>query len=230
MVMTPQDVARGLFEVLATGDPVLAEQVVHPEFSNREAVVSPAACSLPGPAGVLASSTWLRAAFSGLRFPVSDVSVDGDQVWLRLRMQGRHTGAFVRYRDGGLDQALPPTGAGIDSEQVHLLRLRDGKVVRHEAVRDDVTLLGQLGVFPPGPGALRVLAWKVTGRAARAAAEITVAAATGDQDRATLVEVTVPVFRPVGAAGGRAVAPAVERDGGDHADHGQDRDPDADGR
>jgi hypothetical protein len=120
----------------------------------------------------------MRYAFSDLRFPVLRVARNDDQVWVRLRMQGRHTGAFVRFRDGALDQAVPPTGREIDYEQIHVLDVRDGKVVGHEAVRDDITMLGQLGVFPPAPPtALRMLAWRVTGRAARAAAQVTAEAA-----------------------------------------------------
>jgi len=69
---------------------------------------------------------------------------------------------------------------------VHLLDLRDGKVVRHEALRDDVTMLGQLGVFPPSPAvAMRMVAWKVSGRAKRAADEVTkLAAEAAGQARA----------------------------------------------
>ncbi|MGR6968405.1 hypothetical protein ACU639_02155 [Streptomyces cynarae] len=45
-------------------------------------------------------------------------------------------------------------------------------------MRDDITMLGQLGVFPPSPAvALRMLAWRVTGRAARAATSVTAQAA-----------------------------------------------------
>ncbi|MEU9388289.1 hypothetical protein AB0D38_48585 [Streptomyces sp. NPDC048279] len=68
--MEPAELAHGLFEVLATGAPALAADVVHEEFHNREAAVAPAACALPGPAGVLASGAWMRSAFSDLRFPV----------------------------------------------------------------------------------------------------------------------------------------------------------------
>ncbi|WP_435232272.1 ester cyclase [Streptomyces althioticus] len=172
--MTPNELARGLFRVLETGDPALAAEVVHDRFANREAAVAPAACSLSGPAGVLASSAWLRSAYEDLRLPIDAMAEDGDRVWVRLRMQGRHTGPFVRYRDGRLDQAVPPTGREIDCEQIHVLDLHEGKVVRHEAVRDDVTMLQQLGVFPPSPSvALRMAAWKVGGRAARAAEEVT---------------------------------------------------------
>ncbi|MER7867760.1 ester cyclase [Streptomyces cellulosae] len=86
---------------------------------------------------------------------------DGDRVWVRLRMRGRHTGPFVRYREVRLDQAVPPTGREIDCEQIHVLALREGRVVGHEAVRDDVTMLRQLGVFPPSPAvAPRMAAWK----------------------------------------------------------------------
>ncbi|MFJ5272897.1 ester cyclase [Streptomyces sp. NPDC088358] len=178
MGMDTTGLAHGLFRILETGDPALAAEVVGEDFHNREAAVAPAACSIPGPAGVLASSAWMRSAFSDLRFPVLGTAGNDEQVWVRLRMRGRHTGPFVRFRDGALDQAIPPTGREIDFEQIHVLDLRDGKVVGHEAVRDDVTMLGQLGVFPPAPAtALRMVAWKVTGRAARAAADITARAA-----------------------------------------------------
>jgi predicted ester cyclase len=178
MGMDATDLAHGLFRVLETGDPALAAEVVHEDFHNREAAVSPTACALPGPAGVLASGAWMRFAFSDLTFPVLGIARDDEQVWVRLRMQGRHTGPFVRFRDGALDQAIPPTGRDIDFEQIHVLELRDGKVVGHEAVRDDMTMLGQLGVFPPAPAtALRMLAWRVTGRATRAATDVTAKAA-----------------------------------------------------
>jgi predicted ester cyclase len=178
MGMDATDLAHGLFRVLETGDPALAAEVVHDDFHNREAAVSPTACSLPGPAGVLASGAWMRSAFSDLSFPVLGIARNDEQVWVRLRMQGRHTGAFVRFRDGALDQAIPPTGRDIDFEQIHVLDLRDGKVVGHEAVRDDITMLGQLGVFPPAPPvALRMLAWRVTGKATRAAPDVTAKAA-----------------------------------------------------
>ncbi|MEU9286201.1 ester cyclase [Streptomyces sp. NPDC048275] len=176
--MSTTDLAHGLFRILETGDPALATDVVHQDFRNREAAVSPTACAIPGPPGVLASGAWMRSAFDDLRFPVLGIASNDEQVWVRLRMQGRHTGPFVRFRDGALDQAIPPTGRDIDFEQIHVLELRDGKVVGHEAVRDDITMLGQLGVFPPAPAtALRMLAWRVTGRAARAAAHVTAEAA-----------------------------------------------------
>lgn len=184
MGSNPADSARSLFKVLEAGDPALAAEVVGTDFHNREAFNSPAACAIPGPAGVLASSAWMRSAFTGLRFPVLDTAVDDErgQVFVRIRMQGRHTGPFVLFRDGKLDKIMPPTGRELDYEQIHVLTVRDGKVVGHEAVRDDMTMLGQLGVFPPTPAvASRLAAWKLTGRDRRAAAAISARAAEAAQ-------------------------------------------------
>jgi predicted ester cyclase len=171
--MNTRELASGLFRILETGDPSLAAQVVAVNNHNREAAVSPLACQTPGPAGTLASGAWMRSAFSDLRFPIEAVTETDDQVWVRLRMQGRHTGPFVRFREGRLDQAIPPTGRDIDFEQIHMLTIRNGQVVDHQAVRDDLTMLAQLGVFPPAPAtAVRLLGWRISGRASRAAREV----------------------------------------------------------
>ncbi|MFJ8494484.1 ester cyclase [Streptomyces sp. NPDC094038] len=191
MTSTATDSATSLFKVIETGDPALAAAVVGADFHNREAYNSPVACAIPGPAGVLASSAWMRSAYSDLRFPILSTGVDDErgQVFVRLRMQGRHTGPFVLFRDGKLDKVVPPTGRELDYEHIHVLTVRDGKVVEHEAVRDDMTMLGQLGVFPPTPAmAARLAGWKLTGRDRRAAATVSTlsaeAAATAAPHRA----------------------------------------------
>ena len=91
-------------------------------------------------------------------------------------MRGTHSGAFVRFENGHAAQVIPPTGRTIDVEQIHIVSLRDGQVIHHDALRDDLGMLEQLGVFPPGPGALRMAWWKITGRADRAAREVSAAA------------------------------------------------------
>jgi predicted ester cyclase len=168
--------ARGVFRVIETGDTDLARRVVSPAFSNREASAAPPAASLQGPAGLLATSAWLRSAFADLHFELLETDGSGPHVWLRLRMQGEQTGPFVQYEDGRPARVLPPTGRRIDSEQIHLMEVDDTGVLRHEAVRDDITMLGQLGVFPPGPAVLLSgLAAKLSGRERRAVADVVAA-------------------------------------------------------
>lgn len=50
-----------------------------------------------------------------------------------------------------------PTGREVAYQYVHFLRFRDGKAVEHWSVRDDMTLMRQLGVVPerPAPVAAR---------------------------------------------------------------------------
>lgn len=82
------------------------------------------------------------------------------------------------FRNEKLDKIVLPSGRDLDYEQIHVLTVRDGKVVAHEAVRDDLTMLGQLGVLPPTPAATaRLAAWKLTGRDRRAAAAVSASAA-----------------------------------------------------
>jgi hypothetical protein len=87
-------------------------------------------------------------------------------------MRGTHSGPFVRFDGDQVDQVVPPTGRVIDVEQIHLLRMRENQVVKHEALRDDLGMLEQLRVFPPGPAVARMAAWKISGRAAAAAREV----------------------------------------------------------
>lgn len=167
------ETALAVFRVLETGDRELAWATAAPDFTNREADVAPRACSIPGPRGLLASSAWMRAAFDDLHFPVLDASYADGVAWVRLRMQGVHSRPFVRYQGGVAEQVLPATGRTIDFEQIHMLRVSEAGVTRHEAVRDDVTMLGQLGAFPPTPGMmLRLIGGKVSGSAARAGRDV----------------------------------------------------------
>ncbi|SMH44055.1 SnoaL-like polyketide cyclase [Rathayibacter oskolensis] len=173
---TITDAAGALFRVLESGSAELAREVIADDFSNPTASNSPLVCRTAGHRGVLASSAWLRSAFPDLSFSVQSSSASNDQVWLRLRMRGTHTGPFVRYDSGGLAQVIPPTGRPIDVEQIHLVSLSGGMIVHHDALRDDLGMLEQLGVFPPGPRALRMAWWKLTGRAARAGRDVSAAA------------------------------------------------------
>ncbi|WP_422741972.1 ester cyclase [Mycobacterium sp. WMMD1722] len=169
--------------MLETQDRHLAERIVAPDNDNRTATASPPACRIPGPAGALASSAWLRLAFPDLSFVHCASAAHQGMVWLRVRMRGTHTGPFVRYAEGSRAEVIPPSGRRIDVEQIHLVTVRDGLVVAHDAVRDDLGMLGQLGVFPPGCTLAAMLGWRLTGRAARARRRVSAIAAAAASTR-----------------------------------------------
>ena len=63
------------FRVLETGDAVVADRIVAPDFINREADDDPDRPDrgIRGPAGLMATGRWLSETFSDLRFDLHEV-------------------------------------------------------------------------------------------------------------------------------------------------------------
>lgn len=129
--------ARRIFKAFETGDLADAAEYIHPDYFNRE---SEDRTNAHGPDELAHSVAWLRSAFSELKFEERDLVAAGDKVAVRVVMSGCHTGDFLGHA---------PTGRRFAAEQVHLFTLRDGKLLLHHAVRDDLTMHRQLGLFGP---------------------------------------------------------------------------------
>jgi len=95
-----------------------------------------------GLAGVQQTVLWLGRVFSDQRWEIHQVIGEGDTVVVYCTLHGRHTGDLM---------GIPPTGRKVAYQYVHFLRFRDGKAVEHWGVRDDMTLMRQLGVMPERP-------------------------------------------------------------------------------
>jgi predicted ester cyclase len=139
-------IARESFRLIETGDPDLAQQIIAPDFVNQEAEddAEDIDRQQQGPAGFLATSRWLREAFSNLRFELQETVAEGSTVMAAAVMTGKHTGVF---------NGIAPTGRPITHKQVHVFTIADGRITHHRAVRDDLGLLLQLGWRPGSPGA-----------------------------------------------------------------------------
>jgi predicted ester cyclase len=94
--------------------------------------------------GVKRTMLWLAQVFSDQRWEIHQVLGDGDLVAIRATHHGRQTGDLM---------GIPPSGREVAYDYVHILRFRDGKAIEHWGVRDDMTLMRQLGVMPERPGA-----------------------------------------------------------------------------
>jgi predicted ester cyclase len=78
----------------------------------------------------------------------------GDKVALIVKVSGKHTGNFF---------VIPPTGNRISYQAVHIFRIDDdGMIAEHKAIRDDLSLMVQLGAAGPASPQYEVLfrAWK----------------------------------------------------------------------
>jgi len=64
---------------------------------------------------------------------------EGDKVLVRLKVKGTHTGAFG-------DMAA--TGKRIDIDVLDLFQFKDGVLVEHWALLDNLGMLKQLGALP----------------------------------------------------------------------------------
>jgi nogalonic acid methyl ester cyclase / aklanonic acid methyl ester cyclase len=82
----------------------------------------------------------LRNAFADLHYEEQETIATGDKVVSIVKVTGKHTGNFF---------VIPPSGNKINYEAVHIHRIVDGKIVEHKAIRDDLSLMVQLGVVGP---------------------------------------------------------------------------------
>jgi len=134
-------IARRIWEeIFPACDVEALAEVVHPDAVGRGRRPD----EPPGFEGVKRTMLWLATVFSDQRWEVHDVIGEGDLVALRLTHHGRQTGDLM---------GIPPTGREVAYEYVHFLRFRDGKAIEQWSVRDDMTLMRQLGVVPARPEA-----------------------------------------------------------------------------
>ena len=80
----------------------------------------------------------LHRWMSDFELTVEDLALAGDVVWTRNRGRGVNTGPVM---------GNPPTGRPVQVDVFDVLRFRDGRVVEHWGVADQLGLLLQLGLF-----------------------------------------------------------------------------------
>jgi predicted ester cyclase len=92
-----------------------------------------------GPEGTKEVINTLRGWFPDFSMRAEDVVASGDKVWARFRATGTNLGSIMR---------MPPTGKKIDITVIDVVRIRDGKIVEHWGVPDQLGMMLQTGLFP----------------------------------------------------------------------------------
>jgi steroid delta-isomerase-like uncharacterized protein len=109
------------------------EALTAPGFVNHNALPG----TPPGPEGHRAVFERLWRAFPDARFAIEHLARDGDTVICVGTMAGTHEGTLL---------GVEATGRTVAWRQCHLYRFdASGRTVEHDAIRDDVGLLRQLG-------------------------------------------------------------------------------------
>jgi steroid delta-isomerase-like uncharacterized protein len=113
----------------------VAARSVTGDFHNHSAKIG----RPDGPEGYAATVGDLRTGFPDLRIEVEDVIAEGDRVVVRGWFTGTNDGPFM---------GRPATGRTVRMPQIHIFRMRDGRVCESWACMDELDGMRQLGVLP----------------------------------------------------------------------------------
>ena len=75
--------------------------------------------------------------FPDLRLTIEDTTVEGDKVWISMRARGTNNGSIM---------GKPPTGKKMEIGVFDVCRVKDGKIVEHRGVPDQLGMLEQVGI------------------------------------------------------------------------------------
>ena len=130
-----KQLCRDYFTAFVAGDTAWMERHIAPTFVRHDPGLP---FEVRGPAGVKQLHDVLMTAFPDMLLPLEDFVAEGEKVLVRLRVQGTHTGAFG-------DMAA--TGRKIDIGVLDLFQIRDGMLIEHWALLDNLGMLKQLGAM-----------------------------------------------------------------------------------
>jgi steroid delta-isomerase-like uncharacterized protein len=127
-------IERYFSQLFNQGKVALVTELLHPDYVNG----SPGSPDLPrGREGVAIVVKALRTAFPDLRYEIEDMVIGTDAVAVRTTLRGTHRGDFF---------GIAPTGKSVEVSQITIERFKDGKIVAHHRLTDELTLQRQLGV------------------------------------------------------------------------------------
>jgi steroid delta-isomerase-like uncharacterized protein len=124
-----------------------------------------------GPNGVRAYFTELFTAFPDFTLTVQTTVAEDDKVAVHWKATANMTGPLW---------GLEPTGAHIEIEGIDLLRVRDGLIVRNDAVPDGMALARQIGLVPPAGSGIEQRLFSAFNARTKASRRV---AARGDLER-----------------------------------------------
>ena len=116
------------------GDPAGFPDIFHPQYVSH---TSPPGME-PGVGQAVSLREFLTSAFSDVEYELVSVVAEGDLVATRTICRGVHTGPQLGFE---------PTGKRFAADQMHFLRIADGKIAEHWGVRDDAGMFRQLGLI-----------------------------------------------------------------------------------
>ncbi len=129
-----KQLARDYFTAFLAADETWWQAHIAPEFRRHDPGLP---FEVVGPQGVKRLADALLPGIPDMELPIEDVIAEGEKVLVRLRVCGTHGGELM---------GIPATGRKIDIAVLDLFQFRDGKLIEHWALLDNLGMLRQLGV------------------------------------------------------------------------------------
>jgi predicted ester cyclase len=130
-----KQLCRDYFQAFLKRDTEWMRRHIAPDFVRHDPGLP---FEVRGPEGVAQLNDALLPAFPDMQLPLEDFVAEGEKVLVRLRVQATHTGPFG-------DMAA--TGRRIDIDVLDLFQIRDGVLIEHWALLDNLGMLKQLGAI-----------------------------------------------------------------------------------
>ena len=127
-------VRRFVDEIFVQGRPEAVEELVADDFVSHTW-----RSTGDGKGDLKRAIERLSTALADSRFAVEDMIAEGDRVAVRLTAGATQVGELM---------GLPPSGKSYSIGEIHIFRIRDGKVVEHWHHYDQLGMMRQLGAMP----------------------------------------------------------------------------------
>jgi len=124
-------------EIINKGNFELIPELFSPEFVNH---TPPPGVPAKGHEAIKALFTMLRTGFPDIKLTLEHSIAEGDHVVQHVTAMGTHKGELM---------GNAATNKQAQWQEIHILRLKDGKVVEHWGVVDTMSMMMQLGLKPP---------------------------------------------------------------------------------
>ncbi|HEU5134468.1 MAG TPA: ester cyclase [Steroidobacteraceae bacterium] len=89
----------------------------------------------------------LRRTFPDLGSETLEIASAGDLIVVLQRTSGTHKGIAQTEIYGGMLRGARPTGRRFEILRTHWWRIKDGRIVWHQVVADDLGMMRQLGLM-----------------------------------------------------------------------------------
>ena len=129
-----KQLVREYFKAFLAADEAWWNKHIAPSFRRHDPGLP---FEVVGPAGVKKLAEALLPGIPDMQLPIADLVAEGEKVLARLSVKGTHAGDLM---------GVPATGRTIDIGVLDLFQIRDGKLIEHWALLDNLGLMRQIGV------------------------------------------------------------------------------------